>query len=64
MIKEAYNDSGSGWHFVMDFDIADIGEGLGRSWWKGIVTEKRKLQIEVFQARQTDKRKVFEYAKD
>lgn len=64
LIKEAYNDSGSGWYFLMDFDIADIGEGLGRSWWKGLATEERALQIEAFQARQTDKRKVFEYAKN
>lgn len=64
LIKEAYNDSGSGWHFVMDFDIADIGEGLGGYWWKSLATEERALQIEAFQARQTDKRKVFEYAKN
>ena len=63
LIEEAVKDAGSGWTFVLDFDIADVSSGQGTSWWKALdfLSQERKEKIANFQARQTDKKLVFNH---
>jgi hypothetical protein len=58
LIEEAVEDVGSGWVYLLDFDIAEVSSSLGKSWW-----QERKEKIASFQARQTDKKEVFNHAK-
>ena len=65
LIEEAVGELGvSGWSYFLDFDVADMSGGIASSWWKDLdlemFTDEVKQRLEAFQARQTDKRKVFE----
>ncbi|MDW8227497.1 MAG: hypothetical protein RMJ60_06835, partial [Anaerolineales bacterium] len=67
IIREAYADSGRGWQVILDSDIADVIPGVTEKNWQtlsSIVSKERRQKIELLQRRQTDKKEVFQYAKD
>src|SRR5437868_1287215 len=67
LIEEAVAEIGAGgWSYFLDFDVANVGGGTASSWWKvldlEVFTDEVKQRLEELQARQTDKRQVFERA--
>lgn len=65
LIEETVAEMGRrGWWSFLDFDVANMSDGIAASWWKdlGLVPDEAKQRLESLQARQTDKRQVFERA--
>jgi len=65
LIEEAFDLFGSGWLFMLDFDIAGIGGEALENWWRdlSIVPEEMKDKIAEFRSRQTPKDTVFQHGK-
>lgn len=66
LIREVFEIFGTGWYFVLDFDIACATSGLGTSWWQNLenfIPQRKQEEILAFQARQTDTKQVFIHAK-
>lgn len=62
LIRDMYKDSGRGWQYIFDSDIVNVSSDESREWWKGLpIPDNRKLIIETFRKRQTDKSHVFNY---
>lgn len=61
LIKEAAAEMGGIWSLLLDYDIANVGEGTAASWWKGLddFSDEVKQRIDALQARQTNKNQVF-----
>lgn len=67
LIREIYEYSGTGWWTILDFDIADAVPGSGQAFHKAFenkISPEWKELIHAFQARQTDKRIVFQPLKE
>ncbi len=67
LIREIYEYSGTGWWMVLDFDIADVVPGPGQAFQRVFgdqISQEGKELVLAFQARQTDKKAVFQHFKE
>jgi len=62
IIQEAFQESGSGWLVLLDFDVADATPGAAASFWENVghlASDERRSRAQALQAQQSDKKQLF-----